>query len=75
VEVVEIVPGSPAQKAGLRAEDLIVEVDGARVQGVIDLQRLMVADVIEKAVELTVVRQGSLLKLELTPAELPAHGR
>src|SRR5205814_6907316 len=29
VEVVEVVPGSPAERAGLRPEDLILEVDGS----------------------------------------------
>src|SRR5436190_807566 len=43
IEVVEIVDGSPAQRAGLRAEDLILEVDGVALSDVGDLQRLMVS--------------------------------
>ena len=43
IEVVEVVPGSPADRAGLRAEDLIVSVDGVDVTDVGDLQRLMTA--------------------------------
>src|SRR5213082_2253121 len=42
VEVIEVVPGSPAQRAGLRVEDLIVELGGERVAGVEDIQRQMV---------------------------------
>ncbi len=41
IEVVEVIDGSPAARAGLRAEDLIVGVDGQPVRGVDDLQRLM----------------------------------
>ena len=33
--------GSPAERAGLRAEDLIVELDGQAVERVDDVQRLM----------------------------------
>ncbi len=33
VEVVEVVPGSPAERAGLRPEDLIVAVDGSAGRG------------------------------------------
>jgi S1-C subfamily serine protease len=71
VEVVEVVDDSPAQRAGLRAEDLIVEVDGSAVTGVGDLQRLMVADRIGAAVAVTLLRSGRTLTLELVPAELP----
>src|SRR6202012_61069 len=41
VEVVEVSPGSPAQRAGLRAEDLIVELGGQAIERVDDVQRLM----------------------------------
>src|SRR5499427_2507327 len=44
IEVVEVVAGSPADRAGLRPEDLIVSVDGADVTDVGDLQRLMTAE-------------------------------
>jgi serine protease Do len=70
VEVVEVVPGTPAERAGLRAEDLIVSVDGAPVLGVEDLQRLMVAERIGVPTALEVVREGRLRELELVPAEL-----
>jgi S1-C subfamily serine protease len=71
VEIVEVVEDSPAQRAGLRAEDLIVEVDGSAVAGVGDLQRLMVADRIGATVDVTLLRGGRALTLELVPAELP----
>ena len=41
IEVVEVVPGSPADKAGIRAEDLITDVDGQPMTEVSALQRLM----------------------------------
>ena len=44
IEVVEVVADSPAERAGLRPEDLIVEVDGREVSDVGDLQRLMGAE-------------------------------
>src|SRR5437867_892809 len=44
VEVVQVVKDSPAAAAGLRPEDLIVELDGAPVTGVDDIQRLMVVE-------------------------------
>jgi serine protease Do len=70
VEIIEITPGSPAERAGLRAEDLIVELAGARVHGVDDLQRLMVADLIDASVEVVVLRGGEPLRLGLVPREL-----
>ena len=58
VEVVEVVDDSPAERAGLRAEDLIVSMNGTPTASVYDLQRLMVADLIGVAVPVTVVRGG-----------------
>ena len=70
VEVVEIVPGSPAHAAGLRPEDLIVSIDGTPVAGVDDLQRLMTDERIGARVEVTVFRDGRELALRLVPVEL-----
>jgi serine protease Do len=70
VEVVEVVEGSPAAEAGLRPEDLIVELNGAPVQTVDDIQRVMVADLIGANVHARVLREGSERELELVPVEL-----
>jgi S1-C subfamily serine protease len=70
VEVVEVVEGSPAAAAGLRPEDLIVDVDGTPVEGVDDLQRLMGGELIGERVPATAVRDGRVLPVELVPVEL-----
>ena len=65
-----MVDGSPAAQAGLRPEDLIVDVDGVPVEGVDDLQRLMAGELIGERVTATTVRDGRLVALELVPVEL-----
>ena len=70
VEVVEVVEGSPAAKAGLRPEDLIVAVGGMPVEGADDLQRLMAGELIGERVTAAVVREGRQLEVELVPVEL-----
>jgi serine protease Do len=70
IEVVEVVGGIPAAGAGLRAEDLIVAVDGEPMGDVGDLQRLMVAERIGQGIQVDVVRDGAFLKLDLIPREL-----
>ena len=70
VEVVEVVEGSPAARAGLRSEDLIVGVDDMRIATVDDLHKLMVSDAIGRKVGLTVLREGRRLQVALVPAEL-----
>jgi serine protease Do len=70
VEVVEVVEGGPAARAGLRPEDLIVDVDGTPVEGVDDLQRLMAGELIGASVTATAFRNGQTFAVELVPAEL-----
>lgn len=70
VEVVEVVPGSPADAAGLRAEDLIVELNGAPVERMEDVQRLMTAERIGVPTGVTVVRGGRRVTLSVVPREL-----
>jgi serine protease Do len=70
VEVVEVVAGSPADRAGLRTEDLIVSVNGSAVDGVDDLLREMTGDLIGDRVRLDVIRQGAQRVVEVVPIEL-----
>ena len=70
VEIVQVSAGSPAAEAGLRPDDLIVELDGVPVVDVGDIQRLMVVEKIGAAVSMRVLREGRDVELALTPAEL-----
>jgi S1-C subfamily serine protease len=70
IEVVEVLDGSPAAAAGLKPEDLIVEVDGVAVEQVNDLQRLMAGELIGAAAKMKVLRGGSEHAVEIVPAEL-----
>lgn len=70
IEVVQVVDGSPAARAGLRPEDLILDVDGNAMEGMDDLQRLMVGDAVGRRVAVRVYRDGRLVTLDVTPVEL-----
>jgi len=70
VEVVEVMPDSPAAAAGLQTEDLIVSVDGSPVARVEEIQRLLVGDRIGADLVLEVIREGRRIGLRVVPAEL-----
>ena len=70
VEVVEIVENSPADKAGLHPEDLILEVDGQQVGSARDLQRLMLPEAIGKEIVIKVFREGGIVDLRAKLEEL-----
>ena len=59
--------------AGLRPGDLIVAVDGQPVEGMTDLQRLMVAERIGAPVVFTIARSSHVLEATVLPAELEAN--
>jgi S1-C subfamily serine protease len=70
VEIVQVVENGPADRAGLRVEDLLLSVNAVPVEGVDDLQRVMVGDLIGSTVRLELLRAGRKLEIELVPAEL-----
>jgi serine protease Do len=70
VEVVEVIDGSPAQNAGMRVGDVIFELDGAATESAADLQRLMVAERIGRDATARLVREGSVVALNVVPTEL-----
>jgi len=70
VEIVEVVEGSPAARAGLRGEDLLLAVDGVPVNGMDDLQRVMVREAIGRSVAMTIYREGRAMTIGVMPEEL-----
>jgi serine protease Do len=75
VEVIEVVPGSPADRAGIRPEDLLLTLDGTPLHGVDDLQRLMTDDRIDHRAEARLVRGDRELTVEVVPDELRIPAR
>ena len=75
VEVIEVVPGSPADRAGIRPEDLLLALDGTPLHGVDDLQRLMTGERIDHRVEARLVRGDRELTVEVVPDELRIPSR
>jgi len=67
------VAGSPAATAGLRAGDVVVELDGERVVTTTAVQKLMVESAIGRRIEITVWRNGALVDVIVEPLELPAR--
>jgi S1-C subfamily serine protease len=72
LEVAEVIKGSPAESAGLRRGDIIIEVDGRPIESPRDLQRLMVDGPIERFLVIRVLRAGSSYVVTAIPDELAA---
>jgi S1-C subfamily serine protease len=70
LRVVEVVPGSPAGVAGIYLGDIIVTAGGRQVQGVQELQRLMLGPAIGTRLPITLLRRGAFVDVVAVPAEL-----
>jgi S1-C subfamily serine protease len=73
VHVSELVPGSPAALAGVEAGDRMIALDGAPIDGIDGLQRLLDATWIGREGELQLLRRSSLISVKLRPVELPVR--
>jgi len=72
LRIVEVVPGSPAARAGLFAGDVLLTVGGQPVSTAQSVQRLMFAEAIGKDLPITVWRRGALVDVIARPTELSA---
>jgi S1-C subfamily serine protease len=75
VMVAGVEPGSPAERAGIRENDIIVAYNGKPVAAVDDLQRLMTEEQVAVRSSLTVIRGTEKLTLEVVPTESPSSRR
>ena len=71
VYVSSVMEGSPAQKAGIRVDDIIIRVDGERVKLHTDLTNRIASKAAGDSVTLTVVRIPGLSRLTVQD-EIPA---
>jgi aminopeptidase YwaD len=60
-------PGSPAEKAGLKAGDRIIAINGKRVENIEQMMALYGELEPGKAAELTILRDGHELKVQIVP--------
>jgi len=72
IEVLSVMTGSPAQRAGVRPGDVVVSLDGIAVEEVGDLQRLLDADRVGRRGTLGVLRDGRVEEKAVMYAELPS---
>ena len=70
LRIVDIVPGSPADRSGLKAGDLVLEAGRRPVADAQSLQRLLFAEAIGRPLPMTVHRRGAMVDVITLPTEL-----
>jgi S1-C subfamily serine protease len=75
VQIVQILPDGPAQKAGLKAGDVILSVDGKDAPSVDAIHRLLDGNAIGREARLRVLRRGEVIEARITPARRPEEAR
>ena len=71
MRIVQVVPRSPAERAGLRGGDLILTVAGEPVHDAQSLQRRMLAEAIDPDLAVTTYRRGAMVDVIARLSELP----
>jgi Do/DeqQ family serine protease len=73
VLVADVMKGSPAEAAGLRAGDVVVEMNGVRIREVPDLQRRVAGLAPGERVRIVVMRDGARQPSTVTIGEMPSE--
>ena len=70
LRLAEVIGGSPAARAGLRAGDLVLDVGRMPVQDAQGIQRQLFGDAIGVPLPVTVLRNGAMVDVVAVPSEL-----
>lgn len=71
VGIVGVAPDSPAETAGLRVGDILLELNGQPVPSIDALHKLLVRELIGREVEVRLLRDGRMHRTGLTPGASP----
>jgi S1-C subfamily serine protease len=71
----QIEPDGPAGRAGLLPGDVVIKLDGVKIQGVDDLIRVLDRDRIDRTLQMEVLRLGRLRAIDIHPIERKPSAR
>lgn len=74
VLLVEIVNGSPAARAGLRAGDVVQSINNQPVTKVEELQKIVENSKIGEPLQIQIMRNSQVLTIPVSPAPFPTQG-
>ena len=67
----QVYAGSPAEKAGLKAGDVVIEIDGVKVTNSQDVVREVLKKQVGQKVNFVILREGKRIEVSLTTAQMP----
>lgn len=70
LRLVEVVPASPAARAGLKAGDLVLSAGRNTIHDAQGIQRQLFAEAIGRPLPITALRNGAMVDVVATPSEL-----
>jgi len=71
--VSRVMPGSPADKAGVHQGDIITQIDSQKIEGAADVVDYVASQKVGAKLALSLLRDGKASKSQVTLAELPAN--
>lgn len=73
VIIIETMPNSPAVDAGLQPNDVIINIDGKKIEYMVDIQKKLYEYQAGDKAEFTILRNGQELKMTLTMKNRPSN--
>jgi serine protease Do len=71
--VSQVYEGSPAEKAGLKVGDIVVEIDGKKIKNSQDVVHEVLKKEVGQKVEIEIIREGKPMKVPVTTREMPSE--
>jgi serine protease Do len=68
----QVFEGSPAEKAGLKVGDIIVEIDGKKIKESQDVVREVLKRQIGQKIQFEVIRDGKRVEISVTTTQMPS---